>query len=858
MQLNLPSRSEDPAPSSATNNSDDDRLSSPRAAPREEDVRLAFLAAAAAPTLTLLGERERQFEFDLLLRASRRFHEEVEAIAAAASPSAAAPIGGAAGGSGSAAANSTATSAAGSATGGVGSLISASSFFGLPSRFDSSNNETAAKGSTAPATSSSPSTRQDFIYTIFLVGNSGSGKTTFKQCCTQSFLKTLPEVRPSIMSASNAFYFTSSKKDKLEIQVVDAGPHPSSRAASSHFLFQGDSLYLLHMSLAGVMQLSKKAGNTILFHDNDKNALRGHIASIVAGTGGRGASLAVIGTHMDQLSDSSKGAVERVLQVINEFVSAEIEGLRATGASPLRLVGCFAISCVDHTCVSENRGGPKSIRGLWEFFCDLSAKEARLSHARLVKKWGDDYLGKNTSLISVAAAAAAVPITTSNSNNNNGSNALISNNSIAIPGSNASSLAHFGAEANASITSGNGTAAVDAALLGSNSRSGSKSMASMSASHNPIMRMRLIGLLRKAKSELGAVLISEHAVAQVAYSLGNCSKALLRSVVQQLEMQCELRVFEHVSPSVSGQRQLLLVPHLITKATFYLHTFAATAGYPRPDRQKMLPGVVVEECEAADPRRHCASRGVIVPKLLIALSKCLSTIHKEADARSELFATMLVIGNIALQIIEPDTSEVDIDSLDVGAHPPSGLLYVVPSLVGHWGRQHGFATLRQHVTAHRIPFVHFDLYMRPAPACFFPQLVCRLAAYLATVRSVLANGVWLTSNEELASRGWIQLQPRDANGSAATHRDQHCETGEATLSILCCSPASMQLASCFALEVIGIVKRLLQSKFAGCVWHFERVIADGDPDFSHRGGRALDAVSRALSELDVLYTKEIR
>lgn len=186
---------------------------------------------------------------------------------------------------------------------------------------------TTNSGSVAPAVAAP---RRCFTAKVVIVGDSGSGKTTFKQCFTSSVLKTLPEVPPSMSSGSSTFYYKSQnlKKDRLNVTVVESGPLALATGLPQT-LFHTGALYIVIMSLTGVKQrggtkrLFSSTNHTVIIHDQDKVLIQRYVQSIAATSAM--SSIVLVGTHKDQLSDTSKEAMDVVLAELSQEVTKEIE-----------------------------------------------------------------------------------------------------------------------------------------------------------------------------------------------------------------------------------------------------------------------------------------------------------------------------------------------------------------------------------------------------------------------------------------------------------------------------------------------------------------------------------------------------
>jgi hypothetical protein len=219
---------------------------------------------------------------------------------------------------------------------------------------------------------------------IVIVGNSGAGKSTLRHCIfSQALVHSLPDVAPtfSATSANSIAHPQGTRSagkptDRLFLDVVDVGPAPLPAT------FTANCVYVIVCSLATVKQKRERIGffsgttQHVIIHARDEQHVANHVHTIAVAA--PGSSIFFVGTHRDVLSDPSVDAVEQILSHFRDIVSAAVETAAAKLNTPmLRFLGAFAVSCVDHKCVSENRGGPATIHEMWRFLCEMSLKDAK-------------------------------------------------------------------------------------------------------------------------------------------------------------------------------------------------------------------------------------------------------------------------------------------------------------------------------------------------------------------------------------------------------------------------------------------------------------------------------------------------
>ena len=251
---------------------------------------------------------------------------------------------------------------------------------------------------------------QDVYFKICLVGDSGSGKTSYRHCTTQ-ILATRPEVTPSVASSHHQYFCKMKGGGKLHLEVVDFGPC----GERDVFIVRrtiAPALFVVFVNLSVVKQKVDKGifggrTDTVILHNTVRDAITRWTKACYLMANGGACSIMMVGTHKDFLSVQDEPAMAALLQELRAVATQSIDAIVAAAAAAAaaasapaqpptlknnktqpppqlsssmvvapKIFGTFAVSCVDHTCVSENREGPKTIKALWQFFCDLSPKLA--------------------------------------------------------------------------------------------------------------------------------------------------------------------------------------------------------------------------------------------------------------------------------------------------------------------------------------------------------------------------------------------------------------------------------------------------------------------------------------------------
>ena len=244
---------------------------------------------------------------------------------------------------------------------------------------------------------------KEYFSRVHLVGPPGSGKSSLRACLLQSIqvFSSLPDVSPSVGSTGTTYYFEAANsgspaagkrdtgkrdvRERLILELVDTGPQQLTGLAS---LWPAQTVFVLVVSLATVKQkkertglLSLKSINKVFIHSKDADAVIGGLREIALCA--PGSAVALVGTHLDVLSDQDPEAVETILTEYRRLLTECLDDVSKQFASspnpplPLRLIGAFAVSCKTQICIPENRGGPKTLKAMWSTVCDTALKDAR-------------------------------------------------------------------------------------------------------------------------------------------------------------------------------------------------------------------------------------------------------------------------------------------------------------------------------------------------------------------------------------------------------------------------------------------------------------------------------------------------
>jgi hypothetical protein len=509
--------------------------------------------------------------------------------------------------------------------------------------------------------------RKSYRCKVSLIGESGSGKTTFQRCVTQSVLRTLPDVTPSISSSSSLYYYRSTtRREKLDMLLVDAGPDPLSTLCGLGCVMEQTNCFGLVMSLAGVKQRTSKKflsfGNepSAIVHARDKAMIRSHLSAICATmddtvTSFRPPKIVVIGTHRDFLTDQSREAVETVLREVNRVVA---DVLREFRVAPM-LIGCFAVSCLDHTCVPENRGGPRGINELWNFLCEVNLKDASQGKTRALVgeppiRWEE---------LSERMAFEA-PVGADGGDLNNDHHAFPKQSAMWLFTRSAPRGESEIAQPS-SLAMAKATAAGDGHLPQVTPATAQQPHARQQVPHcsTPIpltvrnadlsiVTDRVVTFIRRAKTELNFVVVHTRALRQVAFSLGVFSKDHLDAILRMLSRDGEILLLDHQPHHVGGREDsVVLWPHLAHRAVAALSRYHSSFGHwtSSPAAASAVPGVDPDECRKADVDRRALTHGVFSPGLVVALSRSLPQTRRPIVERAETFALLLLLSDFVFQ-----------------------------------------------------------------------------------------------------------------------------------------------------------------------------------------------------------------
>lgn len=494
---------------------------------------------------------------------------------------------------------------------------------------------------TVAAPSALDAPRKSFRCKLTLFGESGSGKTTFQRCVTQSVLRTLPDVTPSISSSSSLYYYRSTtRREKLDMLLVDAGPDPLATLWGLGSVIEQSNCFALVLSLAGVKQRTSKKflsfGNepSAIVHARDKAMIRAHVAAICATmdivSSQRPPRLVVIGTHKDFLTDQSREAVETVLREVNRVVAEVLQEF----PMPPQSIGCFAISCQDHTCVPENRGGPRSISELWNFLCDICLKDATLGRSKALVgeppiRWEE--LSEKMSF--------------EGPEDSGGSSSPL----LPSPGG-------FLWLFTRSVGADSNDVDQPPRMVPSSSRASSPIPITVRNAELSSITDRVVTFVRRAKTELNFVVVHTRALRQVAFSLGVFSQDHFDAIMRMLSRDGEILLLDHQPHHVGGREDsVVLWPHLAHRAVAALAKYHSTSGHwiatslGGTHNPSSIPGVDTEECRKADLERRSLTHGIFSPGLIVALSRSLPQTRRPVVERAETFALLLLLSDYVFQ-----------------------------------------------------------------------------------------------------------------------------------------------------------------------------------------------------------------
>lgn len=235
----------------------------------------------------------------------------------------------------------------------------------------------------------------DISFRICLVGDENAGKSAFRACTTQ-LLPIRPDVGPSVASTCHPYTSRIRGGGRMQLDVIDFGPTGERELCLVRKTI-ASSMFVVFVDLSIVKQKVDKGifsgrTDTVIMHHSVKETIKKWVnLSYLANP--HGCPVMLVGTHKDVLSVQDEPALLAVLKelravatqaadALSKSAAAVVRAPDGTGAavvaaSPPRCFGCYAVSCVDHTVTSENpRDGPKTIKQLWQFMCELGPKLA--------------------------------------------------------------------------------------------------------------------------------------------------------------------------------------------------------------------------------------------------------------------------------------------------------------------------------------------------------------------------------------------------------------------------------------------------------------------------------------------------
>lgn len=274
-------------------------------------------------------------------------------------------------------------------SGAAASELSSNSNFHSGGATSSASGLPAASAQVVASSSPAIAGPNDLTFRICLVGDENTGKTSFR-ACTAQILQTRPDVAPSVASTCYPYVTKIRGGGRMQLDAIDFGPAAEREMALVRRAISS-SMFVIFVNLSIVKQKVDKGifsgrTDTVIMHSTVKESIKKWI-NLCYLVNPLGCPVMIVGTHKDVLSVQDELGLLAVLKEMRSVATQAAEALShsATAAnkqlhsncSAPRCHGCYAVSCVDHSVSSENpRDGPKTIKQLWQFMCELGPKLA--------------------------------------------------------------------------------------------------------------------------------------------------------------------------------------------------------------------------------------------------------------------------------------------------------------------------------------------------------------------------------------------------------------------------------------------------------------------------------------------------
>ncbi|RNF08391.1 hypothetical protein TraAM80_02851 [Trypanosoma rangeli] len=479
--------------------------------------------------------------------------------------------------------------------------------------------------------SNDSSTAKAVVYgCVGMLGESGSGLTSLAAAAAKVASRCGSAFDfHSFSSGSCVTYIyrpsVSKLKECLQVSVVDSGTVPLRGGMATRVLPRCDTV-IITFALTGIKQRHSDAKNIfafmgkhgggnessslVLVHSGDRTILHDVFAMIAARVSPRGRcpNIILVGTHKDLLTDQSTGAMDLLFKELRSICTS----ILASFQQPLLLHSLFAVSTLDGSCAAENRGGPTTVSGLWNFICDATLKDLVSRHSR--------------------RATLQVP-------HNKPFWHVFRFSSFATAPPHTCSLQ------DAEVSSGRKD------THDNNDEDGDNPSSSCSLVHAPMhmcsgaVSAILIRFIASAKANNNVIFIYRSTFRRLLYSSAMISKKEVTFILEQLQLAGEIVLFRYPSEVVPSRDVCIcLHPQFIQRAQATVFLYANYANNRSVTHGKLLKDVNLERCGECDPN-HDVSRGIFPYLLLLELSPRLKIPRPLKEM--EIFAMLLLLSGTA-------------------------------------------------------------------------------------------------------------------------------------------------------------------------------------------------------------------
>ncbi|ORC90306.1 uncharacterized protein TM35_000081040 [Trypanosoma theileri] len=617
---------------------------------------------------------------------------------------------------------------------------------------------------------------------VLVLGDVCSGRTSVALAAAKAGtrLHLTSDYRSIFAGSCLTYLYRSSvarRKECLYVSVVDTGSVPRNSGVSHRFLPFCDTV-VITFSLTGIKQnfkvsksvfpfwgsskgkSSNSTGLPVFVHDNDRTLLHDLLSMVGAhfAHSGEVPRIILIGTFKDLLTYGSPDDVEVLLKELRSICNDYLSLLQQR----LFVSAVFAVNALQGSCISENRGGPNTLSGMWSFIYDLTLKDMMLRQP-FISNSSQSFFNEfrwrsHSSMFS-----------------------RLMYDSFSLPDEEVIEKLKSIQE------SKDGTGCNNSQVV---------------SSVDPLLdciNIKIFKLIFRTKAERKIVFIKLNTLFRLMYSHGLQRKRYLRLTLQQLHNIGEIVLFRYHHESLASQDACICIhPHYINLAqgTIFLYSSYIT-NHSEKYRKLLTTGIDLQECLRCDPQNN-VSRGIFSRSLLFKLASSLEIGRSSIEA-ADMLTMLLILSDTAFlrhcrrfsltskkstsvsfsssnedipivhvssyNLPDPSTSVISSEnSLTISENPSmmhsatpmvreeGSVEYVIPSLIRmkcpreviHCVRRlaSSFSGTNREKNNYIISRI---LAIRACPPAFFPKLIIRLHRYIDISSPIFSQALWLSA-----------------------------------------------------------------------------------------------------------------